>query len=153
MDQKAVGIFYHVGCISRATINKDLNTDRFSSALANCQLAQEAARSLQKEYALLPSAYQIRFAGYKGMVAVDLNMPAHLKLRLRPSMRKFDSKHLHLEVIQATRFLPGHLNRQIILLLSALGVRDGAFITLLNKMIVRFEEMLVKNEVRSDKFL
>lgn len=42
--------------------------------------------------------------------------------------------------------LPGHLNRQIILLLSALGVQDDVFITLQNEMRVDIDSMMTNEE-------
>ncbi|XP_065174448.1 uncharacterized protein LOC135804495 [Sycon ciliatum] len=107
--------------------------------------AKEAALVVPNLKGGVPSAFQIRFAGYKGMVAVNPDMEAHLKLQLRPSMRKFESKHLQLEVIQASRLLPGHLNRQIILLLSTLGIDMRVFIDLQKKMTSKLDDC-VRNE-------
>lgn len=45
-------------------------------------------------------------------------------VQLRPSMTKFDSPHSALEVVGIARFNPGYLNRQIVLLLRTLGVRE-----------------------------
>lgn len=42
--------------------------------------------------------------------------------------------------------LPGHLNRQIILLLSALGVQDDVFITLQNEMRADIDSMMTNEE-------
>ena len=115
----------------------------------NLQFAKEASKSLRMDHGPLPSAFQIRFAGFKGMVALapPAAMPSHLKLRMRRSMKKFDSKHHHLEVIEAARFLPGNLNRQIILLLSALGIRDKVFVDLQENMIRHLDAMLKDDHV------
>lgn len=63
-----------------------------------------------------PVAFQIRFGGYKGMVAVDPRLSG-LMMRLRPSMRKFhvyDSESMPLEIARAFLY-PGrmYLNRQV----------------------------------------
>lgn len=49
-------------------------------------------------------------------------------LCLRPSMIKFDSERSNLEIVNWGRFMPGFLNRQIITLLSNLGVPDQVFL-------------------------
>ncbi|XP_065181137.1 uncharacterized protein LOC135811819 [Sycon ciliatum] len=99
------------------------------------EFAKEALTSTQLKTSGQAAAFQIRFAGFKGVVAVSCDLPRHLKLRLRPSMRKFESSHLQLEVIQVARRFPGHLNREIILLLSTLGIKDDVFIGLQRGMI------------------
>ncbi|KAJ3544083.1 hypothetical protein NMY22_g2912 [Coprinellus aureogranulatus] len=94
--------------------------------------------------ALVPSAYQIRFLGYKGVVAVDREMdrvnetrkagehPIHM--RLRPSMRKFENKKVesaNIEIAQAFH-APNvcYLNRPLVMLLEDLGTRKDAFLKL-----------------------
>ena len=55
--------------------------------------------------------------------------------RFRPSMRKFESSHRRLEVLQTSRPQAVFLNHQLIMLLSNLGVPDDVFIKLQRDML------------------
>ncbi|KAG6764321.1 hypothetical protein POTOM_031786 [Populus tomentosa] len=72
-----------------------------------------------------PSAFQIRYAGYKGVVAVDPTSTKKLSLRL--SMFKYESENTKLDVLAHSKYQPCFLNRQLITLLSTLGVPDHHF--------------------------
>ena len=112
------------------------------------QFAKEALTSTQLKTSGQAAAFQIRFAGFKGVVAVCSTVPRHLKLRLRPSMRKFESSHLQLEVIQVARRFPGHLNREIILLLSTLDIQDDVFMGLQGVMLGKLNFIIEDRKVR-----
>lgn len=94
-----------------------------------------------------PSAYQIRYAGCKGVVAVWLGNGDGIRLSLRPSMNKFESNHTMLEIVSWTKILPGFLNRQIITLLSSLQVPDNVFEKMQETMIHKLNQMLVDADV------
>ena len=81
-----------------------------------------------------PSAFQIRFAGYKGVLALDPSLPGKRAV-FRPSMHKFKSDHRRLEVLQTSRPQAVYLNHQVIMLLSNLGVPDEVFIQLQNDVL------------------
>lgn len=97
----------------------------FSDGIGKISL--EFAQRVAKKcgYECTPSAFQIRYGGYKGVVAVDPN--SYFKLSLRNSMRKYDSDNTKLDVLARSKFQPCYLNRQLITLLSTLGVSDGVF--------------------------
>ncbi|KAJ3242194.1 hypothetical protein HDU81_006606 [Chytriomyces hyalinus] len=81
----------------------------------------------------VPSAFQIRFGGAKGMVSVDARLPGK-RMCIRDSMTKFDSPNCKvLEVADyasPTVARPAHLNRQVILILEDLGVPNSVFLRL-----------------------
>ncbi|KAL2545196.1 RNA-dependent RNA polymerase 6 [Forsythia ovata] len=97
-----------------------------------------------------PCAYQIRYAGCKGVVACWPAKNDGIHLYLRPSMKKFESDHTILEICSWTRFQPGFLNRQIITLLSALDVKDDIFWKMQETMVSRLDRMLVDTDLAFD---
>ncbi|KAF5748191.1 RNA-dependent RNA polymerase 6-like [Tripterygium wilfordii] len=97
-----------------------------------------------------PSAYQIRYAGCKGVVACWPAQDVGIRLSLRPSMNKFHSKHTILEICSWTKFRPGFLNRQIVTLLSTLDVPDEIFWNMQDQMISKLNRILDDTDVAFD---
>ncbi|KAK6912561.1 RNA-dependent RNA polymerase, eukaryotic-type [Dillenia turbinata] len=112
-------------------------------------LALEVAEKLQLKINP-PCAYQIRYAGCKGVVACWPGKGDGIRLSLRPSMDKFESNHTMLEICSWAHFQPGFLNRQIITLLSALDVPDEIFWNMQETMISKLNLMLGNTDVAFD---
>ena len=100
--------------------------------ISNQTLFLQVSRKLG--WSVVPSAFQVRFAGCKGVLTLDPTLPGKTA-HFRPSMRKFESDHRRLEVIQGSRAQSVFLNHQVILLMSNLGVRDEDFINLQREML------------------
>ncbi|KAI0782232.1 RdRP-domain-containing protein [Abortiporus biennis] len=110
------------------TISKELG-DKIWAALCSARRDEHQKKRVQ------PSAYQIRFLGYKGMVAVDDQLEG-IKMRLRPSMRKFEAKQDGPANIEIARPFDhpvlAYLNRPLVSILEDRGVEISAFLTLQN---------------------
>lgn len=110
-------------------------------------LAKDIWRSLQKgkrrpaKLRNVPSAFQFRLGGAKGMVVQDPTIRGKL-VRLRPSQTKFISENLTFDV-QSTSARPKamFLNRPLIVLMEFLGVNTQRIITLQNDSISRAQSV------------
>ncbi|ONI28221.1 hypothetical protein PRUPE_1G132100 [Prunus persica] len=87
-----------------------------------------------------PSAFQIRYGGYKGVVAVDPTLSK--KLALRDSMCKYQSNNATLDVLAWSRYQACFLNRQVITLLSTLGVSDHVIVKKQKQALKQLEGVL-----------
>ncbi|KAF8944123.1 hypothetical protein BGZ47_004607 [Haplosporangium gracile] len=95
-------------------------------------LARMIGIELEKE--TTPSAFQIRLGGAKGVLVKDATLKDN-RVQIRPSMKKFDVAHYVLEVIKTSSFIPSFLNRQIIILLTSLGVPEEVIWNLKENMV------------------
>ncbi|KAJ3989755.1 RNA dependent RNA polymerase-domain-containing protein [Lentinula detonsa] len=100
------------------------------------------ARSNRGQRAVKPSAYQIRFLGFKGIVAIDReldNIPGNIRMRLRPSMRKFENSNAEEADIEiALAFenpMVAYFNKALVMILEDRGVERTNFMKLLREAV------------------
>ncbi|KAI9829426.1 MAG: hypothetical protein M1819_006363 [Sarea resinae] len=75
-----------------------------------------------------PSVFQFRLGGCKGILGVSSEACGR-EIHIRPSQYKFPALHEGLEIIRWSQFAAASLNKQIILILSDLGVPDQVFVS------------------------
>ena len=97
-------------------------------------LSVDFATKISQELGLsyVPSAFQIRFAGYKGMISVDPDCPLFETgtycVCLRNSQKKFDvfdDGFLDMDIVQWSAPSPARLHKEFIVMLNALATRQN----------------------------
>lgn len=133
-----------VEVIPDVEVNRDGIDYCFSDGIGKISLT--FARQVAQKCGLTdtPSAFQIRYGGYKGVIAVDRD--SFRKLSLRGSMGKFESENRMLNVTKWSVAMPCYLNREIISLLSTLGVKDEVFLEMQRKQLLALAKMLTDKE-------
>ena len=116
------------------------------------QLASDivARSNLPLDDGYIPSVFQIRYEGCKGVLAVDPELKP-TSIRIRHSMKKIEMGCKPFKDIwlcdHSRPYSYGHLNRQFITLLSALGVKDEVFHQLQKDHFKRLQLMTQNAEV------
>lgn len=109
-------------------------------------LATQIADQLHLSNELVPSIFQFRMGGCKGVLAVSPEVKGQ-RVHIRRSQLKFNAVYNGLEIIRWSRNAVATLNRQTITILSSLGVPDNVF----NNMLL--EQLSVYNQAMADKSL
>ena len=94
----------------------------------------------------VPSVIQFRLGGCKGVLAVDPGMQGAIDIRVRESQFKFASASNDLEIIRCSNFANADLNRQIILVLSELGVPNSVFLGKQEELIKTINKAMRSDE-------
>ncbi|KAF1834188.1 RdRP-domain-containing protein [Decorospora gaudefroyi] len=115
-------------------------------------LAQMAAQQLGLSNAFddPPSLFQFRLGGCKGVLALDPKITGN-EVHIRPSQQKFEAKSRGLEIIRSSTLATAFFNRQIILVLSCLGIPDHVVITKQQNMLNDYETAMTDEEVAVQK--
>lgn len=109
------------------------------------------ARMIQSEHDIKtpsgepPSVFQFRLGGCKGILVVSPDTHRR-EVHIRKSQYKFAAAHNGLEIIRHSHFCFATLNRQLILVLSSLGVPDEVFIDKLRMMLANLERAMTNEE-------
>ncbi|KAL5332831.1 RNA dependent RNA polymerase-domain-containing protein [Aspergillus crustosus] len=88
-----------------------------------------------------PCAYQFRQGGSKGLLVVSPDARRQ-EIHIRESQYKFAALHQGLEIIRWSQFTLATLNRQLILVLSTLGISDSVFHLKLKTMLKNLDEAM-----------
>ncbi|KAI4956156.1 hypothetical protein J4E91_000367 [Alternaria rosae] len=115
-------------------------------------LAQMAAQELGLARAFddPPSLFQFRLGGCKGVLALDPKITGP-EVHIRPSQMKFVAPYTGLEIIRSSSLATPFFNRQIIVVLSYLGVPDYVVIRKQQEMINDYETAMVDDSVALQK--
>ncbi|KAG1749623.1 RdRP-domain-containing protein [Suillus paluster] len=133
-------------CPDRLSPSDNVMTDGCSSI--SVELAKDIWRSLQKgkkrpaKLRNIPSAFQFRLGGAKGMVVQDPTIEGKL-VHLRPSQIKFDAPENLTFDVQSTSSRPKamFLNRPLIVLMEFLGVDTRRIIELQDDAIAKAQSV------------
>ncbi|KAH8156510.1 hypothetical protein CIB48_g11737 [Xylaria polymorpha] len=105
------------------------------------KLAEIVARRHKLTKKTVPSAFQFRLGGNKGLLVVWPDLTFN-QVCLRPSQKKFQAQSTVLEIIKPSRFSVATLNRQTITILSCLGVPDAAFLQLQQNQLIGYDKAM-----------
>ena len=89
------------------------------------------------------AALQVRIGGVKGVLSYDPSLQGNL-INIRPSQNKFPSVSTSLEIISGSKMHYGHLNHQVILLLSTQKIQDDAFSQLLQIHLEKLKNLIIR---------
>eukprot|EP01084_Bolivina_argentea_P046259 85192_1 len=130
----------------------------FSDGIGRISPSFAAKVSIKLGLTRRPSAFQIRYGGYKGMVSIYPQ--CKYDLELRDSMNKFASNDTMFEVCRYSFCSPSYLNRQIITLFETLNNNINTTNTLvkiaekcINKLTkMRIDRNIAINELKLRSF-
>lgn len=115
-------------------------------------LAQMAAQELglSSPFEEPPSLFQFRLGGCKGVLALDPSISRN-EVHIRPSQHKFAAPYTGLEIIRSSALATPFFNRQIIMVLSNLGVSDHVFIRKQQEMVNDYENAMSDEDIAIQK--
>lgn len=120
-------------CQDIADVTRDNYIFTDGCGLVSKQFAQKLVQNLDLRFRNLrysPSVFQIRYAGYKGVLTLEPQLRGQTLVQFRDSMRKVkDVGNRSFAVVDYSKpYSFGYLNDEIILLLHALGIPESTFL-------------------------
>lgn len=114
-------------CIRNVAPDVEINGVNFTDGIgyASTELFEKIKGILKMKTDV--SAFQIRVGGVKGVISVHDEPTNRSPVTFRKSMKKFESEHNVLEILNYSFSIPLFLNRQTVLMLSSFGVDDAVF--------------------------
>ena len=121
----------------------DVKRDDFNFTDGVGKISESLAKLVAAELRLpyIPSVFQFRLGGCKGVLAVWPDA-RNWEIHIRPSQYKFAAIHNGLEIIRWSQYAAATLNRQLIILLSALGVEGQVFMKKLEHMLANLQRAM-----------
>lgn len=122
----------------------DVKNDKYNFTDGVGKISEALAKLVAGELRLpfVPSVFQFRLGGCKGVLAVWPDAQ-RWEIYIRPSQYKFPAIHNGLEIIRWSQFAAAALNRQLIIVLSILGVRDDVFMAKLEDMLANLQRAMI----------
>jgi RNA-dependent RNA polymerase len=130
--------------VRRMNLIDDIERNRFNFTDGVGMISRFYAETIGKELGIRgppPSLYQFRMAGCKGVLAIAPELGA-TNVKIRRSQFKFETTYSGMEIIRWSEYWAATLNRQLILVLSALGVPDDVFLLMQEKEIQLMERAM-----------
>jgi len=134
--------------VRKADLIDDVERNDYNFTDGVGKVSRLYAEIIAKELGLrgaTPSVYQFRMAGCKGVLAIDPELGAS-NIKIRKSQFKFETTYSGMEIIRWSEYWVATLNRQLILVLSALGVPDEVFLLIQDKEIKLMERAMVDDK-------
>ena len=134
--------------VRRSDLIDDVERNGFNFTDGVGKISRFYAETIAKELGIRgppPSVYQFRMAGCKGVLAIAPELGA-TNLKIRKSQFKFETTYSGMEIIRWSEYWVATLNRQLILVLSALGVPDETFLLIQEKEIQLMERAMIHDD-------
>ena len=133
--------------VRQSDLIDDIERNGFNFTDGVGKISRFYAETIAKELGVRgtpPSVYQFRMAGCKGVLAIAPELGA-TNVKIRNSQFKFETTYSGMEIIRWSEYWVATLNRQLILVLSSLGVPDDIFLLIQDKEIQLMERAMVND--------